>query len=181
MVSKNLIAAVVVPLCLAIASGGALAEDKTRDRPAAEPSDVESIDAIMAAVYDVISGDAGEPRDWDRFRSLFIEGARLIPYSAENGPSVLSPEGYIERAGRFFAEAGFHESEIGRKTERYGNIVHLMSAYEAKRSKSDAEPFLRGVNSFQLAYHENRWWVVTIYWQAETEDNPVPEEYLKQN
>ena len=45
----------------------------------ADPKDVASIDAIMKAVYDVISGDAGKLRDWDRFRSLFHKDARLIP------------------------------------------------------------------------------------------------------
>ena len=41
----------------------------------ANPADVASIDAIMKAVYDVISGDAGQKRDWDRFRSLFYKDA----------------------------------------------------------------------------------------------------------
>ncbi len=41
-------------------------------RPTAKPSDVESVDAILKALYDVISGPAGQKRDWDRFRSLFL-------------------------------------------------------------------------------------------------------------
>ena len=40
----------------------------TAQQPAADPADVASIDAIITAVYDVISGDAGVARDWDRFR-----------------------------------------------------------------------------------------------------------------
>ncbi len=147
--------------------------------PAADPADVESIDAIMAAVYDVISGPAGEARDWDRFRSLFIDGARLIPVSPD-GATVLSTEDFIERVKDNFVDDGFVEIEIGRKAERYGDIVHLFSAYEGRRKADDAEPFLRGINSFQLLHHDNRWWVVTIYWQPENEDRPIPEEYLKQ-
>jgi hypothetical protein len=35
------------------------ARDAARPAPAARPADVESIDAIMRAIYDVISGPAG--------------------------------------------------------------------------------------------------------------------------
>src|SRR5436190_11120186 len=35
----------------------------------ADPKDVSSMDSIMKAIYDVISGEKGKPRDWDRFRS----------------------------------------------------------------------------------------------------------------
>lgn len=170
-------------LCVTAASQAAAQDNAPKAEaapaPAADPADVESIDAIMSAVYDVISGPAGAPRDWDRFRSLFIEGARLIPRSlnAPGGVSVASPDEYATRASNAFAENGFFENEIFRKTERYGDIVHAFSTYEARR-EADAEPFLRGINSFQLLYHNDRWWIVTIYWQAETEDLPLPDKYL---
>ena len=149
-------------------------------RPAAAPEDVASIDAIMTTIYDVISGPAGEERDWDRFRSLFIDGARLIPRSASNpnGATVMSPEEYVARASANFMENGFFELEIGRKVDRYGDIAQVFSAYAAKRSADDEKPFMRGINSFQLLHHDGRWWIVTIYWQAETPDNPVPAEYI---
>lgn len=162
---------------LAVSISPALAEHY--QRPAAAPEDVESVDAIMAAIYDVISGPAGEPRDWDRFLSLFHPDAKLIPVG-QNGAVFITPEGYVERGTASFAENGFFEYEIGRKTERFGDIAHAFSAYAAKRNADDAEPFMRGINSFQLLHHGDRWWIVNIYWQAETEDNPVPEEYLAQ-
>lgn len=144
---------------------------------AANPEDVASIDAIMAAVYDVISGPAGEPRDWDRMRSLFIPGARLIPNQGGK-VRVMSVEEYVESGSAFFKENGFFELEISRKTDRYGDIVQIFSTYEAHKNADDAEPFLRGINSFQLLYQDDRWWIVTIFWQAESEDNPIPNEYL---
>lgn len=150
----------------------------------AKPADVESIDSIMKAVYDVISGDAGVERDWDRFRSLFHKDARLIPtgrnpQTGVTGATAMTPEGYIERAGPMFAKQGFHEREISRKVDRYGNIVQVFSTYAAFRSKADKEPFMRGINSFQLLFDGKRWWVVTIFWEAETPENPIPKEYLK--
>ena len=41
--------------------------------------DVQSIESIMSALIDVISGSAKEERDWERFRYLFSEDAKLIP------------------------------------------------------------------------------------------------------
>lgn len=150
----------------------------------ANPADVSSVDAIMKAVYDVISGDAGQKRDWNRFQALFYKDARLIPTGKNPqtnvfGATALSPDDYIKRAEPFFLSDGFHEREIARKTESYGNIVHAFSTYEARRKKTDEKPFLRGINSFQLLFDGQRWWILTIYWQAETPDNPIPSKYEK--
>lgn len=150
----------------------------------AKPADVESIDAIMKAVYDVISGDAGKERDWDRFRSLFHKDARLIPTGKNPqtgvvGANALTPEGYIERTSALFARQGFHERELARRIDRFGNIAQVFSTYHAFRAKDDKEPFLRGINSFQLLNDGKRWWIVTIYWQAESPDDPIPSNYLK--
>jgi hypothetical protein len=151
--------------------------------PTADRSDVASLDAVMAAVYDVISGPAGEARDWDRFRSLFIDGARLIPTGRPEGATavgyrVMTPDEYATRSGPVLEERGFFEREIGRAVERYGPVVHVMSAYESRTNEADAEPFARGVNSFQLLNDGERWWIVTIYWSQETPDNPIPARLL---
>jgi hypothetical protein len=149
--------------------------------PAADPADVASIDAIVAALYDVISGPPGG-RDWRRLRSLYLPGARLIPTGArpsgQNGLSVMDVEAYIASARAFFAERGFFESEIARRTERFGNVAHAFSTYEARWSAGDAEPFVRGVNSIQLLHKDGRWWVVTVFWDNESPENPIPAEYL---
>jgi hypothetical protein len=150
--------------------------------PAAKAEDVSSPDAILAALYDVISGPAGK-RDWDRFRSLFAPGARLIPtrrdpQSGEIRTLVLDPEGYISRSAPFLEKEGFFEKEIARRTERFGNILHAFSTYESRHAAGDPTPFARGINSIQLYSDGKRWWVVTIFWQAETPENPLPKQYL---
>lgn len=150
----------------------------------ANPADVASLDAIMKAVYDVISGDAGKARDWDRFRTLFHKDARMIP-SGKNaqtgvvGARVITPEDYVTRSGPVLEKDGFHERELARHVDQYGNIAQVFSTYHAFRKSTDKEPFLRGINSFQLLNDGKRWWVVTIYWQAETPDNPIPKQFLK--
>ncbi|HKP03628.1 MAG TPA: hypothetical protein VJU77_09750 [Chthoniobacterales bacterium] len=147
--------------------------------------DLSSIDAIISASYEVISGPAGQKRDWDRERALFIPGARLIPTATVPGrndvdlaPVILDVEGYIERVEPIFAKAGFYETEVARRTEEFGRIAQVWSTYESRYSPGDPEPFMRGINSFQLFNDGTRWWIVTIYWQHEGAKNPIPEKYL---
>ena len=150
----------------------------------ARASDVESIDAIIAALYDVISGPKGQPRDWHRFRTLMAPSARLIPTGrtaqGEGRLRVWTADEYIAAAGPGLERNGFFEREIGRTMERYGNIVHLMSAYDSKYLPTDAAPFARGINSIQLWYDGTRWWVVTVYWEAESTAGQIPLRYLGQ-
>ena len=145
-------------------------------------SDVESIDNIIAALYEVISGEKGESRDWVRFKNLFIEEARLMPVGknkeGKTGYRILSPDDYIENAGKWFESNGFFESEISRKTDEYGSMAHVFSTYESRHSASEAQPFARGINSIQLLHDGTRWWIVNIYWSGEREDNPLPGKYL---
>ena len=148
----------------------------------ADPADVSSIDGIVAAVYDVISGPAGQARDWDRWRSLFMEGARLIPVGRNQDGSVrhrvISPEEYATGSGPVLERDGFFEQEIGRTQESFGQIAHLFSTYESRRTPDDAEPFARGINSFQLFNDGTRWWVVSIMWDSERPGNPIPARYI---
>lgn len=146
--------------------------------------DVESIDNLIEALYASISGEKGEPRDWDRFRNLVIPETRLIPTSrtqeGNNVYRVYTPEEYISMSNDYFLENGFYEYEIHREEHHYGRVVHLFSTYGSKYSKTDAEPFNKGINSIQLFYDGERWWVVTIYWAHESEENPIPERYSGQ-
>jgi hypothetical protein len=162
----------------------------------ASRSDVESIDAIIDAVYDGISGPAGKKRDWERERSLFYPGSRLIPTAKPNAnddvdlatgrvrpngglaPQILDVEGFIGRVEPFFEKSGFYEKEIARRTEQFGQIAHVWSTYESRHNEHDPEPFMRGINSIQLFNDGKRWWIVSIYWQQEMASAPIPEKYL---
>ena len=151
--------------------------------PSANPADVNSMDAIIAAVYDVISGPSGKKRNWDRMRSLFVPGARLIPTSSRPAGGyasrVLTVDEYITHAAPFLEKEGFYEQECARKTEQFGQIAHVFSTYESRHAAEDQKPFQRGINSIQLMNDGTRWWIVTIFWQGEDEKNPLPQKYLK--
>lgn len=148
----------------------------------ADPDDVSTVDGIVAAVYDVISGPAGQARNWDRWRSLFAPGARLIPTGRTPAGAVtqrmMTPDEYAAGAGPRLEESGFFEREIGRVEESFGQIAHLFSTYESRRRLEDATPFARGINSFQLFHDGTRWWVLSILWDSERPDNPIPDRYI---
>jgi len=149
-------------------------------RPAAAPGDVETIDAIITASYDVISGAAGVERDWNRELSLFHPASRHIPTrQGDSGKwvaDVMDVESFIELAGPYFEREGFFEYEIARTTEQYGNIAHVFSTYEW--SNQEGGPVLgRGINSFQLLFDGSRWWIMSVFWQQESEEYPIPERY----
>ena len=152
--------------------------------PAAAPADVATIDAIIAALYDVISGPAGEARDWDRFRSLFAAEARLIPTSPATDSTsgrarYLTAEQYVAGSGAMIEERGFFEGEVGRVTERFENIAHAFSTYES-RWTAEGDVFQRGINSIQLMWDGERWWVTNIMWRGVDADATIPEQYLQQ-
>ena len=154
--------------------------------PAANPTDVTSIDAIITAAYESISGPAGQKRDWNRVRSLFIPDARLIPTAKHAGkhdvglaPQVLNVESYIARVEPYFQANGFFEKEIARRTEQFGRIAHVWSTYESRHNPGDPEPFMRGINSIQLFNDGNRWWILSVYWQHESPEHALPEKYFQ--
>jgi len=149
--------------------------------PAANPADVATPDAILAATYDVISGPPGK-RDWDRFRSLFLPGARMGAVRKGKDGSLsartFTPDEYVAIGDAYFTKNGFFEREASRHADRYANIMQIFSTYESRHDSKDPTPFARGINSFQLFFDGKRWWVVDIFWQEESPDAPLPEEFL---
>jgi hypothetical protein len=146
-------------------------------------TDVESIDSVVKALYDVISGDAGVPRDWDRFKNLFTNDARLIPTFQDKegkiGYRTMTPADYVQMFSSRIT-TGFHEKELSRVVEEFANVAQVFSTYET-REKSDGPVAQRGINSIQLLKSNNRYYVMNIFWSAETKDKAIPEKYLRKN
>jgi hypothetical protein len=148
----------------------------------APAADVTSVDAIVAALYDTISGPAGGVRDWVRLRSLFAPGGHLVSvhpdpdggFAARN----MALDDYIARAAPVFARTPFYEKEAARTSETFGQIAHVFSTYESRHAPGDAKPFQRGINSIELFSDGKRWWIVSLVWRAEDEKLPLPARYL---
>jgi hypothetical protein len=153
---------------------------KTDAPPQAKEADVNSIEHIVAALYSGISGPAG-PRDWDRVRSLFYAGARMIPSRRTSDGKViarnLSVEEYITASKPILDKEGFFETPITNRIETWDHIAHVWSTYQSRHEKDEA-PFARGINSIELMNDGTRWWIITVYWEGEEKDHPLPEKYL---
>lgn len=139
--------------------------------PAAAADDVATIDDIIAANYEVISGPAGQPRDWARYRSLHLPGANLVAVQHARDGTIfvhrLSVSDYASLVGPRLEQEGFFEAEVSRSMERFGHTAVVRSSYEARRTPEDAEPFLRGINTYQLMNDGTRWWIVSVFWEGD--------------
>jgi hypothetical protein len=149
------------------------------------PDGTQSIEGIVTTLYALISGPAGQPRDWDRFRAMFIPGARMIPtnraiHEGQGGhaPDVMDIEAFIRTTAPVLETTGFEERQIAMRVERFGCVAHVWSTYDSRHAPDDAEPFARGINSIQLYHDGTRWWVVNVFWDSERADNPIPAAYL---
>jgi len=145
-------------------------------------SKVLTLDNTISTLYNVISGEKGEERDWELMKFLFHPDAKLIP-SGKNKEGVyrarfMTVEDYIGTSGEWLIENGFFEKEIHRVTNTFGNITQVFSTYEAFKSETDSEAFMRGINSIQMLNDGKRWWIINIYWTQESPENPIPSEYL---
>lgn len=144
--------------------------------PPPKPTDVKSVDAIVHAAYDAISGPAGA-RDWNRFRSLFLPQARFteVGKAPDGSPYIISwgVDEFVRDAGAVFEKEPFYENAIVNQPFTYGGMTQVLSSYESKHAPNE-KPFTRGVNSFQLLNDGNRFWIVSIFWDSERPDNPLP-------
>lgn len=143
---------------------------------APRPEDVATLDGIIHAFYDVISGPAGQPRQWARDSTLYIPGVRFVAMEVRDGrpvADVTDHAQFVARTDPGFVRNGFFEREIGRVERRFGNIVHVFSAYEF-RNRADGPVLGRGVNSINLFWDGTRWWIANATWDDERPDNPLP-------
>jgi hypothetical protein len=145
----------------------------------ANPADVSTIDGIVKAFYEVISGGKGVPRQWSRDRTLYTPDIRFVAMSEEGGKiraSVMSHTQYVNGTNEYFLTEGFQEREINRVVRRFGNIAQIFSIYEF--STDDGKEKGRGINSLELFWDGTRWWISAVSWDEESAGKPIPKEFL---
>lgn len=148
------------------------------------PADVASPEAIVLATYAAIERAPGEHYDWDRFYSLFLPQATLIPNTEQRGGNfvVHTPADFAALVDSFTVvggpnDKGFAEEQIHYVLHRYGDVAQVFSTYQ-KHFWDDDNILGRGLNSFQLVYNNGRWWVAGIAWDEEVGAGPIPPRYL---
>ncbi len=182
---KSAVLICALSLCpLTFAQTQAPSSSKPTDTaPAAAPADVKSIDSIINALYDVISGPAGQKRDWARFRSLLWKTGKLAPIVSRADKSGYEPremthDEFVARVEPVVEKEPFFETGIANRIDQWAHIANVFSTYESRRAKGD-KPFARGINTIQLFNDGQRWWITSIMWQQESEQDPLPERMLK--
>lgn len=142
--------------------------------------DVLSIEGITIAALESISGDKGEKRNWQRFRKLFWPTAQLNAIFHKGDSTWLKVntiEEFILLAGTWYEDNGFKEYKFKNKIDTFGDLAHVFQSYGA--SLADGKEIERGINSFQLAFVDNRWWIVNLIWDSETGKHKLPKGFLK--
>jgi hypothetical protein len=149
---------------------------------APDPKDVSTIDGIIKAFYETISGPKGQPRQWGRDRTLYMPGVRFVSMGEFEGKvraGIMTHQQYVNSTDRSLVGGGFHESEINRIVKRFGNIAHVFSVYEFTNDDKSAKG--RGVNSIELYWDGTRWWISFAAWDEERPGNPITKEFLRTN
>ena len=151
----------MIRIAIAVAAAGLLATGASAKPNAA---DLAGINQAVQGTYSVISGPAGQKRDFDKMRSLFAPGA-LLWVITPKGIRGGSLDDYIAKSGPILEKEGFTEHELGRRTEVYGNLATVWSSYDGRTDNGSFHE--RGINSFQLVKVDGRWLVASILWQEE--------------
>ena len=171
----------VTSAALAEAKQGAARRPHVRvEKVAPRAADVSTIDGIIAAFYDVISGPAGSPRQWARDRTLYVPTVKFVAVEERQGKPfarIVSHQEYVDGSNGPMVRGGFYEREIHRVTQSFGNIAHVFSTYES-RQKADGPVIARGINSIELYFDGARWWITAAQWQDESQAQPIPPEFL---
>lgn len=150
--------------------------------PTAPPraADVATVDGVVKAYYDVITGPAGQARQWSRDRSLYIPDLRFVATGVADGrpyARTMTHQEFVDRSDSGMVHDGFFEQEVHRVTRSYGNVVQVFSTYEERRT-ANGPPEGRGINALQLFWDGTRWWVASAIWFEEDPAHPIPKEYL---
>ena len=140
----------------------------------------DALGAPLEALYGSISFGKGKRPDFDRLRSLLFPGARLLRVQP-TGVESMDVEKFIASFEEHLASGAlteFRESEIARRVDRFGPMAHVFSTYATTMTLGGVTSSRRGINSIQLVRREETWKVLTIYWTDETDESPIPPEYL---
>jgi hypothetical protein len=139
--------------------------------------DVKSIDAIINAYYDVVSGSSSDP--WEFERDKFIHSERaVITRLDENGKAeshTLEAE-YIPIG--LSPKEDFYENELKRIVSKCGNIAQVWSAFEI-RTEPETKSNIRGLNSVQLHFEDGRWFIDSWTCEMESEKSSVVTEFMR--
>jgi hypothetical protein len=166
----------LVAIALTTASGAISAQGRK-----ARPEDVSTIDGLIKAYYEVVSGPAGSLPDSARDHTIHHPDARITLLDRKpdgtTAATLTTLDGFYRQFGAGPRQKGFYEHEIHRVTQRIGSLVHIWSTYESSETPN-GKPYMRGINSIQAFWDGKRFWITSWVFDDERNGNRVPKEYL---
>jgi hypothetical protein len=154
-------------LILIMTTQNSKAQELTKNYPLEK--DVLTIDGIIKAFYEVVSGEAGEKRQWERDLSIHNPNAIYSYLDNINGELkqvTISLKDFHKETDAMVMEQAFYESEINREVRIFGNIAHVWSTYETRLIKNGPVA-RRGINSIQLFFENGKWSIVSLIFERE--------------
>src|SRR5882724_3635317 len=171
--------ALLVPVALGAQTPGRRQVDVPTVAPRA--ADVATVDGVVKAYYDVITGPVGQPRQWSRDRSLYIPDLRFVATGAgKQGPyaRVMDHQAFVDGSDSAMVHDGFFEREVHRVTRSYGDIAQVFSTYEERRT-ADGPVKGRGITALKLFWNGRRWWVAPAIWFDEDPGPPISKKFWR--
>jgi len=148
---------------------------------APRPDDVSTIDGMVRAYFEVVSGPAGKDREWGRDATLYVPGIRFLIFAEDkNGNTAvrtLTHQEFVDESEADRAGKAFYEREVHRIAHRAGNVVHVLSTAE-QRDSPDGPPRGRSVDSLEMYWDGSRWWITNANIWEETKAHPLPKDFL---
>ncbi len=141
--------------------------------------DVQTIDALIKATYEVVSGEKGATRQWERDNYLHHDKAVYSFYDKQQGKQVtMTLQEFHKETDDMVFNTAFYESEINREVRIFGNIAHVWSTYETRLEK-EGKVARRGINSIQLIFENERWYIISWTFCGENEIYKIPKTFDK--
>jgi len=143
--------------------------------------DVSTLDGVMKAYYEVVTVKKGGKISFERDSLLHIAnaGVGVIQINENRRPQLhyITLRQYHNYADASLEKNGFDEREIHRQVEHFGAVYHVWSTYES-RVVADGPVTDRGINSIELYFDGQRFWITSWIFDAERKGIEIPKEYL---
>ena len=150
-----------------------------QEKMSSDMNAVKSIDGIVKEVLQLVSGEKGKTRNWEALRNLFLPTATFTVLNNNDSISrpveTVSLDDFIKLMHDEYYEQGYLEYETGKTIDEYNGIANVFQSFYGKDSKNEEA---RGINSYQLVYFRERWWIANLLWTLATDKVKIPKKYL---
>jgi len=124
----------------------------------------EGPEALIRALYKLVTFPGGTTPDWNAAREMFLDEAVVVLRTSRDSSTVFNVEGWIDDFVRFIdtspaKEKGFSETIVRMHTVAMGDIANVWVLYEAKLTDRAGQ---QGVDNFSLVRRGGKWLIASV-------------------